>query len=573
MYTFSELKKASKLEIDGKPIRLAVLGNVSTQFLSKGIEGFGKLQNLNMQIFDANYNQIVEQLINDKSELYCFNPDYILIWFGAEKIYEEYLLEEKAERKFFANHYIEKIKQCWSYVEKNSKAKILQMNFTEIDDKVLGQLSLKVDTTFLYQIRKLNYLLDEEMMADNRVYPIDLKSVQVDLGRNNFFDATLYYAAKMSISTNSIPYVAKIIIDVIKSMQGIIKKCLIVDLDNTLWGGVVGDCGLSDIEIGHFGRGEVFSDLQRWIKELKEYGIIIAVCSKNDEKVAKEAFEKHPEMILKLSDISVFVANWDDKASNIKLIKETLNIGYDSMVFLDDNPFERNLVREKLKDVEVPELPEDVALWRNFLQNKNYFDTVAYNSEKSDRTALYQAEYERKKLEKNFETIDDYLISLNMKATSKPFEQNFYKRIAELTERSNQFNLRTIRYTVDDIERIANDENDITRYYTLKDNIGDNGLIAVLILKILNKEEVFIDTLLMSCRVLKRGMEECIINNLVSIAKEKGYKKIVGEYIKTPKNNMVQDFYKRMGFEEISENRYELVVDNYKQLKTHIDIK
>ncbi|MBR1455421.1 MAG: HAD-IIIC family phosphatase, partial [Lachnospiraceae bacterium] len=515
MYSFNELKKACKLEVGSKVIKLAVLGNVSTQFLSKGIEGFGKLQNLNMQIFDADYNQIEEQLIDSDSEVYSFKPDYILLFFSTEKLYEEYLAEEKDSRKYFAGKYLEKIKNCWGYIEKNSDAKILQMNFTEIDDKILGQLSLKVDTTFLYQIRKLDYLLNEEMEKNSKVYPVDLKSIQIDLGRNQFFDSALYFASKMSISINAIPSVSKIVIDVIKSMSGLIKKCLVVDLDNTLWGGVIGDDGVDGIEIGHYGKGQVFTNLQSWIKELKEYGIIIAVCSKNEENIAKEPFEKNSEMVLKLNDISIFVANWEDKAQNIKLIKESLNIGYDSIVFLDDNPFERNLVREKLPDVEVPDLPEDVALWRGFLQNKNYFDRISYNDDKSDRTKFYQVEFERKKIEKSFESIDDYLISLNMKGSANNFDERFYKRIAELTERSNQFNLRTIRYKVDDIEKIAKSSEYITRYYTLEDKFGDSGLIAVVIMQKI-QEGAFIDTFLMSCRVLKRGMEEFIVNDIVN---------------------------------------------------------
>lgn len=569
MYSFNELKKACKLEVGSKVIKLAVLGNVSTQFLSKGIEGFGKLQNLNMQIFDADYNQIEEQLIDSDSEVYSFKPDYILLLFSTEKLYEEYLAEEKDKRQYFAGKYLEKIKNCWGYIEKNSDAKILQMNFTEIDDKIVGQLSLKVDTTFLYQIRKLDYLLNEEMEKNSKVYPVDLKSIQIDLGRNQFFDSALYFASKMSISINAIPSVSKIVIDVIKSMSGLIKKCLVVDLDNTLWGGVIGDDGVDGIEIGHYGKGQVFTNLQSWIKELKEYGIIIAVCSKNEESIAKEPFEKNSEMVLKLNDISIFVANWEDKAQNIKLIKESLNIGYDSIVFLDDNPFERNLVREKLPDVEVPDLPEDVALWRGFLQNKNYFDRISYNDDKSDRTKFYQAEFERKKIEKSFESIDDYLISLNMKGSANNFDERFYKRIAELTERSNQFNLRTIRYKVDDIEKIAKSSEYITRYYTLEDKFGDSGLIAVVIMK-KTQEGAFIDTFLMSCRVLKRGMEEFIVNDIVNVAKDKGITKIIGEYIKTPKNAMVRDFYKKMGFDDIGDGKYELNIEKYKLLKTFI---
>ena len=444
------------------------------------------------------------------------------------------------------------------------------MNFTEIDDKVLGQYSCKVESTFAYQIRKLNYLLQEAALKNNKVFPVDLLSIQHDVGREKYFNAPLYYNAKMVISMGVLPTVAEAVVGVIRAMEGKLKKCIILDLDNTLWGGVIGDDGLAGIEIGELGKGHVFSDIQLWLRQLKEYGIILAVCSKNDENIAKEPFEHHDEMVLRLSDISVFVANWNDKASNIKLIQETLNIGMDSIIFLDDNPFERNLVKEKLPAIEVPELPDDPSLWLSFLQHQNYFDTVSYTGSGSDRTKLYQAEYERKKSEQSFESIDEYLESLDMVGMASTFEPLQYPRIAQLTQRSNQFNLRTIRYTEDEIQRIAEDENYITFYFSLKDKFGDHGLVSVLILKRMSEYEVFVDTWLMSCRVLKRGMEEFVINNMVQTIKEKGITTITAEYIPTPKNAMVKDIYERMSFSRTAENRFQLDLSGYKELKTFI---
>ena len=273
-------------------------------------------------------------------------------------------------------------------------------------------------------------------------------------------------------------------------------------------------------------------------------------------------------MVLRLEDISVFVANWNDKASNIKTIQETLNIGMDSIVFIDDNPFERNLVREIIPGIEVPELPEDPALWLIFLQEKNYFE-VASISQSSDRTKLYQAEYERKKLSETFESIDDYLQSLEMVGEVKEFEQLQYSRIAQLTQRSNQFNLRTVRYTESEIERIADSSDYIGLYYTLRDKYGDHGLIGIIILK-KSDDKVFIDTWIMSCRVLKRGMEEFIINQLVKRVRELGYNTITAEYIPTAKNRIVKDVYDRMGFSKVGENGYILRIDTYKEQDNYI---
>ena len=446
----------------------------------------------------------------------------------------------------------------------------MQMNFTEIDDKAFGNYSCKVDSAFVYQIRKLNYMLAEAMRLRKNVYPIDLLSIQIQLGVSVFYDAPLYYNAKMTVSTDALPYVAKAVVDVQKALTGRINKCVVLDLDNTVWGGVIGDDGMNNIEIGELGRGHVFTDFQRWLKQLKECGIILCVCSKNNEETAKKPFEEHDEMILRLSDIALFVANWDDKASNVRLIQKTLNIGMDSLVFIDDNPFERNLIRQMIPEIEVPELPEDPALYLGYLQEQNYFETASFTGAGSDRTKLYQAEFERTKLMTSFDSLDSYLESLEMIGEAKPFEEQKFSRIAQLTQRSNQFNLRTVRYTDADIQSIANDPDYITLYYTLRDKFGDHGLVGVIIMKKENAEQLFIDTWLMSCRVLKRGMEEYIVNCFMREAKKRGYMRVCGEYIPTQKNTMVKDIYKTMGFEKVSENNYVMDVNKFEPKKNYI---
>ena len=570
MYTFKLLRKNSKQSVADGARRLAILGNISTQFLAVAIRGYAALENLPLSVYDADYNQIDAQLLDPASEVYGFGPDSILLWLGTDKLYEEFLDLSLEARSGFAASVMQKITMYWDLISKNSKANILQMNFTEIDDRALGNYSCKVGSAFVYQIRKLNFMLEEAMEQRKNAYPIDLLSVQVRLGATAFYDAPLYYNAKMSVSTDALPYVAKAVIDVQKALAGRIKKCVVLDLDNTLWGGVIGDDGMDNIEIGELGRGHVFTDFQRWLKQLKECGIILCVCSKNNEDIAKKPFEEHEEMILRLSDIALFVANWEDKASNIRLIQKTLNIGMDSMVFIDDNPFERNLVRQMIPEIEVPELPEDPALYLGFLQEQNYFETASFTGAGSDRTKLYQAEFERTKLMMSFESIDGYLESLEMIGEAKPFEESKFSRIAQLTQRSNQFNLRTVRYTDADIQNIANDPNYVALYYTLRDKFGDHGLVGVIIMKKKNEDELFIDTWLMSCRVLKRGMEEYIVNCFMREAKKRGFKRVYGEYIPTPKNAMVKDIYKTMGFEEISENNYVMDVNKYEEKKIFI---
>lgn len=574
MYRFKELKKFAKQDFEGKTkgkeVRLCVLGNVATQLFSLGIEGYLKAEGIDAKVLDTDYNQIDSQLLDLSSETYEFNPDVILLYIATDKIYEEFLDTDVSERSSFADSYFNKIVSYWNMITKNCNAKIIQTNFTEIDDRAFGNYSSKVKDAFVFQIRKLNYMTEEEMSERKNVFPLDLLSIQVKLGLTQFYDTVLYYNAKMSVTLDAIPYIAKNVTDIVKAFNGNAKKCVILDLDNTLWGGVIGDDGLGGIEIGELKRGHVFTDFQRFLKQLKDRGILLCVCSKNNEDTAKEPFEKHEEMVLRLDDFSMFVANWEDKASNIRYIQKSLNIGMDSIVFIDDNPFERNLVKSMIPEITVPDLPEDPANYLTFLQDENLFETISYSKDDKDRTKQYQAEFKRNSLMQEFVSIDDYLKNLEMTAEAKPFEPVRYARISQLTQRSNQFNLRTIRYTEADIERIANDDKYITIYYTLKDKFGDHGLVSVVILEKTGEKEAFVDTWLMSCRVLKRGMEEFIINRLVSIAKESGIEIIKSEYIETPKNKMVKDIYKTMGFSETEPSKYEINVNEYKENPTFI---
>ena len=563
MLTFKELKKQAKLDIEGDEYRVAVLGNVSTQLLSLGIKGSLKSQGINAAVFDADYNQIDAQLLSETSETYSFNPDVIMLYIATDKLYEEYLDEDIASRSSFAEMYLSKITKYWDLINNYSKAKIIQANFTEIDDRAFGNYSTKEITSFIYQIRKLNFMLNEAMSGRKDVYPLDLLSLQIRMGLNSFYDSVLYYSSKMAVTLDAIEIIAKNVTDIIKSFRGQFKKAVILDLDNTLWGGVIGDDGLGGIEIGELGSGHVYTDFQRWLKQLKNRGILLCVCSKNNEDTAKEPFLNHEEMILRLDDFSIFVANWEDKASNIKYIQKALNIGMDSFVFIDDNPFERNLVREMIPEITVPELPVDPSMYLSFLQGENLFETASFSEDDKDRTSMYQAEFKRKSLELTYESIDDYLKNLEMTAEVKAFEPLRYSRIAQLTQRSNQFNLRTKRYTEADIEQIANDNKYITLYFTLKDKFGDHGLVSVVIIEKTGDTEGFIDTWLMSCRVLKRGMEEFIVNSIVATAKEKGLLKLNAEYIATPKNKMVKDIYKTMGFIETGDSKYELKLSDY----------
>lgn len=568
--TFMQLKKLARADKALLPqYKLAILGDCATQHLAAAIRGYGAYTGLSLSVFDADYNQIDAQTMDPGSELYAFGPNAVLIQMCTQKLYEAFCDAPLERRADFAQDTYERMRQIWERIGTHSHGAVFQCNFPLMDDGCFGQYGNKTPQSFLFQQRKLNFLLMQGCQTVKNVSIVDLDAIQAACGQSTFSDPKLYYIAKMPISLEALPTVAKAVVDLVQALRGSVKKCVVLDLDNTLWGGVIGDDGLSGIQIGELGTGHAFSDFQAWLKELKNRGILLAVCSKNNETTAKEPFEQHPEMVLRLEDFSMFVANWEDKASNIRTIQKTLNIGMDSLVFLDDNPFERNLVRSLIPEITVPELPEDPALYLHCLRSLGLFETASYSAEDAGRTQQYRQQAQRAKFESSFQSYDDYLQGLAMKAVAAPFDAFHYHRIAQLTQRSNQFNLRTVRYTEGEIEAISQDDSHICLYFTLKDTFGDHGLISVVILD-KQADSLFVSEWLMSCRVLKRGMEEFIVNKIMQTAREQGFQKVIGEYLPTPKNAMVKDLYEKMGFVPVGENRFEAEVSSFQLRKTWI---
>lgn len=548
--TFSELKKNLRKTSDKfKDIKIALLGDTATQFLNIALKGTALDEGFKFEIFEADFGQVSHQISDPHSDYYDFDADYTIIFESSHKLLSQYYKLYDSQLNF-AQDKINYIEELYTTIINRSRSKVIYCNFPGISDQVFGSFSNKVESSFVFQQNKLNYLLSSQIAVERKDFFIaDLSSIQNKWGRNFMFTPSIYINTEMVLSIDSLPIVAHHIVSIISSLEGKFKKCLILDLDNTIWGGIIGDDGLEKIQIGNLGIGKAFTEFQRWIKALQRRGIILAVCSKNDEEKAREPFEKHPDMVLKMDDISIFVANWENKADNIRKIQSILNIGFDSMVFLDDNPFERNIVRENLPDVCVPELPEDPAEYLEYLYSLNLFETTSFSENDAERTKQYQIEAKRAIALENFTNVDDFLKSMNMVSDVQPFNNFSKPRVSQLTQRSNQFNLRTIRYTEQDVENLMNSEQHHTISFTLQDKYGDNGLICVIVLEKKDSETLFIDSWLMSCRVLKRGMEDFTLNTIVKIAKEGDYKYIIGEYLPTAKNQMVRDHYERLGFE------------------------
>jgi FkbH-like protein len=357
--------------------------------------------------------------------------------------------------------------------------------------------------------------------------------------------------------------------------RGRVVKCVVTDLDNTLWGGVIGDDGFDGIVLNAHdgGVGEAFVRFQTFLKQLRNRGILLAVCSKNDENTALVPFLHHPDMVLKRGDISVFVANWQDKASGIRRIRDELNIGLDSMLFLDDNPFERNLVRGLLPDVIVPELPEDPSNVVAYLSHLNLFETTAFSTEDAQRAAQYQREAQRRESAAGSSNVQDFLSSLDMRLVLSRFDRFHLPRISQLMQRSNQFNLCTRRLTEMDCQALMENESYLPLYATLADRFGDHGLISVAVLE-RNGNVFTIRDWLMSCRVLARGVEQLMMNHVVAYAVQAGAIRILGEYVATSKNAMVRDFFRQFGFSRVSAegDQWVLEVAKYQPHETFIQL-
>jgi FkbH-like protein len=573
MKEFIQLKKNLKKNFSGfKIVRIAILGDTTTQFLTLALKALGYEYNINFEIYEAGYNQIERELNDPLCHLYTFSPEFVIVFLSTQKLLDRYNKAAIDNQSRLATTELEAITCIYNSINSNINTNIIFYNYNEIDDNVFGNYANKTESSFLFQVRKLNYELMQMATQKTNLFLCDLSSIQNEVGKLVFFRPAIYYTTEATISLDVLPKVAAKTISIINAINGKFKKCIILDLDNTIWGGTIGDDGIENIQIGNLGIGNVFTGVQAWIKKLKNRGIIIAVCSKNTEAIAKEPFEKHPDMILKLADISVFKANWINKVDNIREIQSILNIGFDSMVFLDDNAFERNFVRENIPEICVPELPDDPADYLEYLYQQNLFETVSFSESDLNRTTHYQVETQRRNEQQMFTSEDSFLQNLQMVADVQPFNKFNMPRVAQLSQRSNQFNLRTIRYTEETLAKISTSSDYVTFAFSLEDKFGDMGLICAVVLQKAINKSIFIESWFMSCRVLKRGLENFVLNTIIHYAQKNNFNMIIGEYISTLKNEIVKYHYTNLGFEQDG-NYYCLNLKNNREKNSYIKTK
>ncbi|MDQ2762524.1 MAG: HAD-IIIC family phosphatase, partial [Pseudomonadota bacterium] len=495
------------------------------------------------------YGQYLQELADSGSALHAFKPTMVLLALDAADLCAGLKGGmEQAEADAALEAVQDRIRECWRLARAAFKCPVIHQTVLPVFPALLGENEHRLPGSRSAFVAKLNAALRPVAESEG----VDLLSLDTRAARDGiaaWHDPSLWHRAKQEVSPVASPFYGDLVGRIVAAKLGRSSKCLVLDLDNTLWGGVVGDDGLEGLIIGQGSAlGEAFTAFQEYAKDLSRRGIILAVCSKNDETNALEPFDKHPEMVLKRGDIACFVANWSDKAANVRAIAEQLNIGMDSLVFVDDNPFERALVRRELPMVAVPEVGDDPANYAQIVADAGYFEGLGITDDDRRRSGQYQGNVQREALRASVTDLPAYLRSLEMQLISRPFDAVGLQRTVQLINKTNQFNLTTRRYTEEEVRAVMADKRAFGLQLRLLDRFGDNGVISIIIGRMDEEDDLLIDTWLMSCRVLGRQVEPTTLNLVVAEGRRLGARRLVGEFIPTKKNGMVKDHYERLGF-------------------------
>jgi FkbH-like protein len=532
-----------------KPVRLAVLGSSTLTHLLPAIRVAGLRRNIWIDTYENDYCQYWQELSDPGSALHEFRPTAVLLALDAHDLTAGVTaaMDAEAVERMMAE-VTDRIRATWRLARETLRCPVLHQTALPLHLPLLGNNEHRLAGSRVAFLHRLNACVRTMAEAEGvDILAIDDRAATD--GLRAWHDPGLWHRAKQEISHTAAPMYGDLVGRWVAAKQGRSFKCLVLDLDNTVWGGVIGDDGMEGIELGQGSPlGEAYVAFQDYARELSRRGVILAVCSKNDEANAAEPFEKHPEMVLRRGDIASFVANWSDKAGNIRTIAEELNIGLESLVFIDDNPFERNLVRQELPMVAVPEVSDDPTTYPVALADAGYFEGLTVTDEDRERTSQYQGNKARDALKASATDLPAYLRGLEMELIVKGFDRVGLQRIVQLINKSNQFNLTTRRYTDQDVIAVMADPDAFGLQLRLLDRFGDNGVIAIVIGRLQPNKDLLIDTWLMSCRVLGRQVEPTTLNLIARQAARLGARRLVGEYIPTKKNGMVKDHYAKLGF-------------------------
>jgi FkbH-like protein len=550
-------------DFDARPVRLALLGTSTTGHLAPALRVAGLRAGLWLEVYEGAYGQMLQEFDDPGSGLHAFRPDTVVFAHDSERLSAGVAAADSGAQVEDA---LARLKGELVALWRKARAagmSVLQQTALPSPPALLGSNEHRLPGSRAAYLARVNAALREWADAES----VDLIALDAAAARDGLAawrDPTLWARAKQEVRPAAAPMYGELVVRALAARLGRSRKCLVLDLDNTLWGGIIGDDGLNGIVLGQGGAlGEGFLAVQAYAKELSRRGVILAVCSKNDEANAWEPFDKHPEMILRRADIACFVANWDDKAANIRLIAQRLNIGLDSLVFLDDNPFERTRVREALPMVAVPEVPDEPSLVPDILAVAGYFEAAALTDDDRLRTQQYRGNAERQAEQETIGDVASYLAGLKMRLIWGRFDGANRQRIVQLINKTNQFNLTTRRYTEADYDSLASAGEIVGLHLRLIDRFGDNGLIGAVIARA-QGDALEIDSWLMSCRVLGREVERATLTLMVAEARARGLRRLIGEYIPTSKNGMVRDLFERLGFTRIEDDRFALELADHK---------
>lgn len=566
-------------EIAGAPIRLAILGSSTVAHLHAGIRVAALRRGLFVSTYECNYGQYWQELQDEQSMLHRFKPTAVLFALDA------YHLSAGVDSSWQAGdadaaltELVGHIERCWTCARNAFHCPILHQTILPVFPALLGNNEHRLPGSRARMISRLNTRL-REMSDDARVELVAVDDRAAQDGIRAWHDPALWHRTKQEVSPVVTPVYGELIGRLLAASRGRTAKCLVLDLDNTIWGGQIGDDGVEGIVLGQGSAlGEAFLSVQRYARELAQRGVILGVCSKNDEANAAEVFEKHPEMVLRREDIASFVVNWSDKATNLRIIAQELNIGLDSLVFADDNPLERDLVRRELPMVAVPEVPDDPALLPRCLADAGYFESLSITREDRDRTRQFSNNRAREAIRAAATDLSSYLRSLDMQLLWRRFDGVSLKRIVQLINKTNQFNLTTRRYSEDEVLAIMNENRSLALQMRLLDKFGDNGIIGIVIGRMQSDQSLLIDTWLMSCRVLGRQVELATLNLVADHARSLGAKQLIGEYLPTSKNGIVRDHYLKHGFSVLESNHdgtssWKMDLAKFEPIDNFIDVR
>jgi FkbH-like protein len=547
-------RKASLSLAPLAPFRLGLLGNGTLDLIVPALVATAARHGIALECIRSGYDQFLQDALLPESDINRSRPDAVLLALDHRGLSLQISPGNEVAAKRTVESAFNLLNTVRDGIHHNSGVACILQTLAPPPERLFGSLERALPGTSRQLIDEINRHITQVAFTSDDML-VDVAGLAETVGLADWHSPALWNLAKLPFADAYVPLYADHILRVIGAMRGKSRRCLVLDLDNTLWGGVVGDDGLEGIKIAQGDAiGEAHLSLQQLALSLRERGVVLAVSSKNTDSVARRPFNEHPDMLLKENHFAVFQANWNDKATNIRAIADELSLGLESMVFLDDNPVERELVRQELPEVAVPELDDDPANYARILTAAGYFELIRFSDEDRKRAEMYQDNARRLELLKQTTDIDSYLRSLEMRIVFSTFDRNTRARVAQLINKSNQFNLTTRRYTEAEVAQVETDPTAMTLHARLIDKFGDNGIICVIICRQIDQPKTWtIDTWLMSCRVLGRRVEQMVLSEIIRRARQCDIRKLVGIYRPTERNDMVREHYQKLGFSAIGE--------------------